>query len=186
MVTPGLRGVVLHAEYPKIRARFVYEHLNDEVRELVSVAETEVISDFHADVQVEFRLDVHTTGRILLLRSGGGVQFARWEDPPAFLDRSPVERLVLELVEDGWCGIGELGRRIGSTLNFVPHEQSAAMGAIIEDLVERRLVLVAWRAHRDEHSYGFGTADTPVDVRSPHTWRIPDNGDPAPVISRHR
>jgi hypothetical protein len=58
-VTPDLRAVAVSWGPRSIRARFVYEHdITDDLRELVSEAETEVIADAPEDVSVKFSDEV--------------------------------------------------------------------------------------------------------------------------------
>lgn len=51
IVTPSLRGVVARAAYPYIQARFLYEQVSMEERDLVSEVEVLVVADFLPPVQ---------------------------------------------------------------------------------------------------------------------------------------
>lgn len=54
MVTPPLRGVSITHSFPTIRARFLYDYVSDEEREITSEAETYMIADFLPPVTVRF------------------------------------------------------------------------------------------------------------------------------------
>lgn len=54
MVTPALRGVAVRPAFPDIQARFLYEQVSGEDREIVSEVEAYVAADFLPPVMVEF------------------------------------------------------------------------------------------------------------------------------------
>jgi hypothetical protein len=53
MVTPSLRGVAVRPASPVIQARFLYEQVSHEDREIVSEVEAYVAADFLPPVTVE-------------------------------------------------------------------------------------------------------------------------------------
>jgi len=54
LVTPGLRAVAVTPDYPRITARFVYETVTEDAREVASEAEAYVAADFQSPVTVDF------------------------------------------------------------------------------------------------------------------------------------
>lgn len=54
LVTPTLRAVAARPVYPLIEARFIYEAVGDEEREIASDAEAFVVADFLSPVTVQF------------------------------------------------------------------------------------------------------------------------------------
>ena len=70
LVTPGLRGVAVSPEYPKIGARFIYESVDDDARETASDAEAYVAADFGSPVIVDFVAVAVEPGRPRALETG--------------------------------------------------------------------------------------------------------------------
>lgn len=70
MVTPSLRGVAVRPAFPDIQARFLYEQVYGEDREIVSEVEAYVAADFLPPVMVKFEAEVLPIERSRELRDG--------------------------------------------------------------------------------------------------------------------
>lgn len=58
MITPDLRGVAVSWNSHEIRARFIYDAIVEDTRELVGEIETLVLADFPDDVMTRFHVEL--------------------------------------------------------------------------------------------------------------------------------
>ena len=93
-----------------------------------------------------------------------------------------IEREVLELAEEDFYGVWEVGWRLRTAFGINPTEEPEVAAGAIESLRKQRLIEIYVREWVDDEPLPIGSTGRTIDLGDPRAWRPPSHGEPQFLI----
>jgi hypothetical protein len=94
------------------------------------------------------------------------------------MTREDIEREVLELVEEDFYGVWEIGWRLHTALGVDPTVDPEQAAEVVEALRRQHLVEIYVREWVDDNPRPISSSVRSIDLREASAWLAPGNGDP--------
>ena len=95
---------------------------------------------------------------------------------------SDIERAILELVDEDFYGVWEIGWRLATALRIDPSRDPADAAAVISSLRQQGVVDIYVREWVDDSPRALVSSGRSLDLSDPTAWREPEPGQPQFLI----
>ncbi len=98
------------------------------------------------------------------------------------MTRADVEREVLELAEEDFYGVWEIGWRLRTVFDIDPTMAPDVAADAVESLKRQGLIEIFVREWVDDAPLPIGSVGRTVDLHDPQAWLVPGKGKPQFLI----
>ncbi len=98
------------------------------------------------------------------------------------MTRQEIQRKVLELTDEDYYGVWEIGWRLATALGVDPVVDPKVSAEVIESLRRQRIVDVYVREWIDDTPRRIGSSGRSIDLTDPAAWLEPRHGEPQFLI----